>query len=113
MKGLWLGAAFIACVAGFGWLALAMETHWQQVRGRASLPGAGLRVALRAGGVLALAASLLLCLRADHASIAVLVWVMLLAAAALVVAFALSWRPAVLRPLLAGAGGRERTETAQ
>ncbi|WP_259371794.1 DUF3325 family protein [Rubrivivax gelatinosus] len=42
-------------------------------------------------------ASLAACLRADPPSMAVLVWLMLLAAAALAVAFALAWRPALLR----------------
>ena len=38
-----------------------------------------------------------LCLGADHATMAVLVWFMALAGAALAVAFTLSWRPQWLR----------------
>ena len=43
--------------------------------------------------------ALALCLRADHASMAVLVWVMTLSGAALLVAFLLAARPRWLRLL--------------
>ena len=95
-----LAAALAASVLGMAWLALAMETHWEQVRGTAPLPARTVR-ALRLLGAAGLAASLALCLAVDHASMAALVWVMGLAASALAVAFALSWRPrwlAVLMP---------------
>lgn len=98
-----LCAAVLAAVAGMGWLALAMDVHWEQVRGAAPLPRATQRV-LRVLGALGLGASLALCLAVDHASMASLVWVMALAAAALAVAFALTWRPRWLR-VLAWAGG--------
>lgn len=62
---------------------------------------AGRQRTLRVMGVLALAASLLACLRADHAGMAALVWIMALAAAALAVAFTLAWRPRWLSPLVA------------
>lgn len=77
------------------WFALAMNVHWQQVRAGASLPR-GKATALRIAGALALALSLWLCLGVDHVSMASLVWVMSLAAAALIVAFTLSWRPRLL-----------------
>jgi Protein of unknown function (DUF3325) len=96
MKALWLLLAYAGCVAGFGWLALAMETHWQQVRGGS--PPAG-RHWLRGLGAGALLLSLAACLRADHATMAALVWVMMLAAAAMTVSFSLSWRPKLLLPL--------------
>jgi len=44
-----------------------------------------------------LAISLGFCLTADHASMAALVWVMGLAASALAIAFALTWKPQWLR----------------
>lgn len=91
-----LAAALACSVLGFAWLALAMDVHWHQARG-APPPSLRLRRTLRALGALALAASLALCLRTDHASMAVLVWVMALAAGALAVAFTLSWRPRWLR----------------
>ena len=98
--GLMLAGALAANLAGLAWLALAMDTHWQQVRGD-TMPPRRTAVALRVLGTLALLASLLLCLRADHASMAALVWIMALAGAALVVALTLAWRPRLLGLLVA------------
>lgn len=91
-------AAAAAAIVGFGWLALAMDTHWHQAHGDRPQPArvAGL---LRVMGATALVGSLALCLEADHVSMAVLVWLMLLAAAVLTVAMTLSWRPQWLRYL--------------
>lgn len=101
MSDAWLlTAAFITSFCGMAWLALAMKGHWQQVLGAGSHPTAVTVRVLRAAGALALTVSLLLCLAADHGSIASLVWIMALAASALVVAFALTWRPQSLRWLL-------------
>jgi hypothetical protein len=97
-----LTAAIAAAVAGAGWLALSMEPHWQQVCGGRPASAVTVRL-LRALGALAWLASLLLCLWADHASMAALVWVMSLAGSALTVAFTLSWRPRWLAPLVAWA----------
>lgn len=91
-------AAAAAAILGFGWLALAMDTHWEQAHGDRPQPALAVRV-MRVMGTVALAASLALCLSADHASMAVLVWLMLLAAAVLTVAMTLSWRPQWLRYL--------------
>lgn len=97
-----LTAALLACTAGMGWLALAMEGHWAQVREgtatRAQVLG------LRVLGALGLAAGLALCLAADHASMAALVWVMALGAGALAVALTLTWRPGWMRMLTWVAG---------
>ena len=90
-----LAAALAACLAGMGWLALAMEVHARQVWGRALARGSA--KLLRLLGATALAASLWLCLAADHATMAVLVWVMALSAAAMLVAFMLSSQPQRLR----------------
>lgn len=100
MKALVLVAAYLSCVLGWAWLALAMEVHWQQARGDSSVPGSKVVRLLRSLGALAVVGSLLLCLRADHASMASLVWVLTLTAAALTVAFTLSWRPRLLAPLV-------------
>jgi uncharacterized membrane protein YccC len=51
------------------------------------------RMQLRALGTVALVVALLICLWVDHPSMAVLVWVMALAASAMSVAFTLAWRP--------------------
>jgi hypothetical protein len=111
-------AAGLACsVLGFAWLALAMDVHWQQAFGTSQRPRST-RLILRSLATIALLASLLLVLAADHASIASLVWIMSLAAAALVVAFTLAWRPGLLRitvpweirstPTVGSAEGRSR-----
>ncbi|MFT4174249.1 MAG: DUF3325 family protein [Rhodocyclaceae bacterium] len=99
INSLLLSAALLACIAGQAWLALTMDAHWKQVRG-APLPTVATTRTLRALGVAALALSLALCLIVDHPSMASLVWVMTLAAATLLVTFTLSWRPALLAPLV-------------
>ncbi|MFT3821810.1 MAG: DUF3325 family protein [Rubrivivax sp.] len=88
--------AAVAAISGFAWLALAMEVHWHQVHGVATLTCTA-QLALRALGVASLTVSALLCFMADRPSMAVLVWVMLLAAAVPLVALALAWRPRLLR----------------
>jgi hypothetical protein len=92
-----LFAALLASLAGMGWFALAMEPHWRQVFDDAERMPA---IRLRALGTFALASSLALCMRVDHPTMAALVWVMSLAAAALAVAFTLAWRARWLRVLL-------------
>ena len=99
--------ALAVCAAGMGWFALSMETHWQQVRGRTPLSFAMSRL-LRVLGTVALAVSLALCLKVDSASIAVLVWVMAVAGAALAVAFTLSWRARMLGVLVFWAAAAPR-----
>jgi hypothetical protein len=100
MQALLLAAALACSALGLAWLALAMEVHWAQVREALPAP-ARVQRALRVLGAAALAVSLVLCLRADHPSMAALVWVMSLAAGALLVALALAWRPRWLAPLVA------------
>lgn len=93
--------AAVACnTLGLAWLALAMDAHWKQVRGPQP-PARRTVLTLRVFGALALALSLGLCLSADHASMASLVWVLALAAGALMVAFTLAWRPRMMAPLVA------------
>jgi hypothetical protein len=101
-----LMAAFVCSVLGMGWLALAMDTHWNQVRatGRSSRTVLALRVL----GWGAMAASLVLCLMADTATMAVLVWMMLLAVAAASIAFVLSVKPGILAPLISFSGSSPR-----
>lgn len=95
----WLLLAVLANVAGLGWLALGMDVHWTQVTGNGPLLRRKSAV-LRVLGATGLAASLAVCLHVDHASMAVLVWFMTLAGAALVVTFTLTWRAHWLRVLL-------------
>lgn len=105
--GFILLAALVCSGLGLAWLALAMDVHWQQVFGPRPQSRRTV-VILRGLAVLALAGSLALCLRADRASIAALVWPMSLAAAALVVIFTLSWRPRCLAPLAGWTRAPER-----
>lgn len=93
----WLLGAALCAFAGMGWLALAMPVHALQAWGL--LPGPGALAALRRMGAAALALSLACCLGSDHATMAVLVWTMLMAAAAACVAFVLAGRPRALRLL--------------
>ncbi|MFT7773938.1 DUF3325 domain-containing protein [Roseateles sp.] len=84
---IWLAGALLLAVLGMACLALSLEAHWAQVRGRGDPPRRVLRVLGWAG----LAASLAACLVADHGTMAALVWPMTLAAAAVMVAFTFSW----------------------
>ncbi|MCP5198118.1 MAG: DUF3325 family protein [Gammaproteobacteria bacterium] len=93
VDALWLIVATALSVSGMAGLALSMEVHWSQVMPQPACAAAGVRCLLRVVGALALLLSLLACLRADRPSMAVLVWVMLLAAGALAIALALAWRP--------------------
>ena len=95
-----LGAAALCSSAGMGCFAVAMKPHWAQVRGSQPLAARGART-LRVLGALSLAASLVLCLRADHATMAALVYVMTLSASAMLVALTLAWRPRLLALLVA------------
>jgi len=92
-----LSVALLFSVAGMGWLALSMRGHAQQVWG--GMPTSMTSRVLRGIGTAGLAAALGLCLLVDHASMAVLVWVMALAGASLLVAFTLAWQPRWLRAL--------------
>lgn len=95
--GWMLLAALLASFAGMGWLALSMPVHAVQAWGRA--PKTTAMRLLRGMGVAGLMIALALCLCADHASMAVLVWFMALAGAALLVAFLLASHPRWLRLL--------------
>lgn len=92
---LMLAAALLSSLAGMAWLALSMQVHAQQVWPRQPSP-ATLRL-LRILGSFSVCVALVLCLAVDHATMAVLVWVMALSAAAMLVAFTLSSQPQRLR----------------
>jgi hypothetical protein len=92
--------AVVVNIAGLGWLALAMDVHWEQAVSPVPASSGTIKL-LRVMGVAGLVASLLLCLSVDHASMASLVWFMTLAGAALAIAFTLTWRPHWLGLLVA------------
>lgn len=85
-------ASFLLAVLGMIWLALAMKAHWSQVRRNAPHTRETAR-RLRVMGASALSLSLAASLGADHGSIALLVWIMTLSAAAVIVAMILAYRP--------------------
>lgn len=87
-----LASAFFASFCGMAWFALAKPTHWQQARGTQP-PAARTRRTLHGLGAAGLIASMVLCLWADHISMASLVWIMSLPAAVFLVTFTLAWRP--------------------
>ena len=90
-----LGAG-LAALLSFAWLALAMQGHWEQVYG-AGGPSLASQRALRSLGMFGLMGCGVLCFVADRPSMALLLWVMLMAFAAVTVAFTLAWKPSLLR----------------
>lgn len=87
--------AVIVSLAGFAWLALAMDIHWKKVHAERK-PAHPARI-LRIAGWSGLLVSAVLCFMANRPSMAVLVWIMLLAATAPSVGMILSWRPQLLK----------------
>lgn len=105
--------AWLAAVMGMSWFALAIDANWRDVIGAERFGFATKSQSLRGFGFGGVALSLLLCVRADHVTMAVLVWVLMLAVAALCVTGMLTWRRhwlslCVLRaPQLPGNGYRQ------
>jgi hypothetical protein len=95
-----LSLEIVTGIAGIAWFALAKLPHWQQVTGERALSDPTRRN-LRIAGAAALAAALGLSLLADHVTMSFLTWFMTLAAASLIVAFTLAWRPRALAPFAA------------
>lgn len=92
-----MGAA-LAALSGLGWLALAMDGHWQQVHSSIA-PSPWVRLTLRTLGITGILTSAVLCLMADRPSLAVLAWLMLMSVCAPLVAMTLGWQPQWLRVL--------------
>lgn len=91
----WLLIATLLAITGMTWFAAAMPVHWKQIF-QVQQPQTR---TLKLMGLVALFLSLLASLQADHPSMAVLVWVMLLAGSSLFIAMALSYRPHWVRVL--------------
>jgi hypothetical protein len=91
VSALLLLLASVVTTLGMAWFALAKEPHWMQVRGHEPLTQP-MKSTLRGLGATAIGASFFICMFADHPTMAVLVWIMLVAASALLVAFTLTWR---------------------
>jgi len=102
-ESLMILAALLVSLAGAVWLAASLDAHWQQLRGREAAASPRQVALLRGLGATAWLFALLLCCRADHASMAVLVWIMSISAASCAAAFLLAWRPRAVAWLLAWA----------
>ncbi|MDZ7925406.1 MAG: DUF3325 domain-containing protein [Marinagarivorans sp.] len=85
-----LTLATLTALVGMGWLALSQDNHWRAVIGTTRTPKHA--TILRALGIASLMVSFILCSLADHITMAVLVWFMLLATAAICIAKLLTWR---------------------
>lgn len=95
----WLVLAAVSAFLGMGWLALSLENHWHQVTHGSHAHNPARPICLQLLGGTGLLVSLTCSLQADHASMAALVWFMLLSVTALSVTLLLSWRPAWLAVL--------------
>lgn len=99
-EALTLCLAAVLSFTGMGWLALSMEVHWQQTFGHQAVLTARATQRLRLLGWTGLLLSAVLCFVADRPSMAVLVWLMLLAASASLMTQVLAWRAPWLRMLV-------------
>lgn len=97
-ESLLLVAAYLCGQLGMACLALTLRVHFAQTLGGQSPTPRGVQV-LRLLGAVGLMGALLLCFVANHASMAPLVWVMMLGVWVVAVAFTLTYRPRALRML--------------
>lgn len=107
---MWLAVGFVACIGACACLALSQLRHWRTLGDRTSPP-----TALGIAGWVLLFAGLIACVVADGGSFAALMWPLMFASSAFLVAMALSYRPQLLLPLARvvrrsdkGDRGRER-----
>ncbi|MFI5445422.1 DUF3325 domain-containing protein [Polaromonas sp. UC242_47] len=91
-------AACLLALWGFSLLALSQERHLERVFGSNDYPALKLR-AQRAISFIAISLSLIACIAAQGASFGILLWVLLVCAAAMAIALTLTWRPQWLRRL--------------
>jgi len=92
---LWLSAAALCSLSGMTWLALSIKFHWRQTFPASTAIAKVKR--LRTFGFIFIALSLVCCGRADHPSMASLVWFLLQAFAAFAVAMSMSRFPEAFR----------------
>ena len=98
-ESLWHLTATFCAIVGMAYLALSFDANWRRVFNDAVKPNIP---RLRIAGWFFLALSAIACFKADHASMAVLVWVMLLAPAAVTVALTLTGYRRLLRVVCLG-----------
>ncbi|HSW04719.1 DUF3325 domain-containing protein [Aquabacterium sp.] len=90
--------AALGSYLGFALLALSQERHWSTVS-KTSVAQRVRRIGPAGTGLLAQPAALTLTIVAHGAGFGVLLWAVMISAAALAVAFTLSWRPQWLQPI--------------
>lgn len=95
MNSLILVFASMMAIVAHACFALTMPRHWREASQRASSTPPHPR-RLRSAGFAALGGCLALCIWRDGAGFGIVLWVMLVSAAAFLVALLLSWRPQVL-----------------
>lgn len=92
-------ALSLAAYLGFALLALSQTRHWRRVGEPARLSrGRVIILRFAGGGMVGLA--FILSLMRDGPSFGALLWATTISIAALAMAFTLSWRPRLLRPLI-------------
>jgi len=97
----WLMLATLLMFLSMGWFALSLSAHQKQVNQSAMGHSQGRKPSnFKWVGLSALLLSGICCLQADHPSMAILVWLMLIACSAFSVAMILSFRPWWLKPLM-------------
>ncbi len=92
-----VGAACVAglgfAIAGFAWLAQAMDRHHADMFGRGSVPAPARVTRLRWQGTIALALALTACVLAEGWAFGVVYWAGVLTVGAMTVVGAFSWAP--------------------
>ena len=86
-------AALLMCLAGWALCALTQRDHWWAAGGPLPQPSRRRLRGVCAVAALLLAGALLACIGGHGAGFGILLWMMLMAAGAISVAFTLAWRP--------------------
>lgn len=95
MNGLILVFAAMMAIVAHACFAVTMPRHWREVSQRASSTPPHPR-RLRGIGFAAFGGCLALCIGRDGVGFGIVLWVMLVSAAAFLIALLLAWRPHVL-----------------
>ena len=95
MGALLLLLASCASYAGFACLALSMPEHWESAGGNPDQQTKR-RQGLKLCGALMLCVAFAICIWRDGVSFGTILWVIMMTASAIAVAFTLSWCPRLL-----------------
>ncbi|ARU59484.1 hypothetical protein OLMES_5504 [Oleiphilus messinensis] len=91
----WLLFAIVFSLTSMAWFALSINSHWKQVFGNTCSNAHALRIRSVGMGLLLLSA--ICCFKADHPTMAILVWIMLIPTSAILVALMLSKKPKLMQ----------------